>query len=245
MQPDERIVNYMKERNRYAGTVACVIAVQLFALAVFFLMYALVAGKAFYSLSEDTAKVIIIAITGVVTVFLCILNFLTVVRGRKVYITKPDSIAIRDASEAVRLAYDTARSVLIFKITYSLVFLTVSGLVYITLLILMEDGLMAGLYGRIACCVVSAACVLIAYPCIDRISCYRALLGETHELYIDNGRNPAFAYILAFALPISVGLWYSLRFYGPRGDIAWIVFPITALLALAVSFLANWSKQDV
>ena len=245
MEPDERIVNYMKERNTYAKTVACVLAVQLFALAVYFLLYALIAGSAFYSESEDIAKFVMIVISAIIAACLCVLNFLTVARAGKVYITKPDSIAIRDAKDAVRLAYDTARPVLIFKITYSLVFLTVSGLVYITMLILMEDQYIGELYGRIACAVIAAACILIAYPCLDRISCYRALLGETHEMYIDRGHSPASAYVFAFVVPVTICAWYVLRYYGARRDIAWIVFPASALLALAVTFLVSWNRQDV
>lgn len=245
MQPDERIVNYMKERALYAKTVACVLAVQLFALAVYFLMYALVASDAFYSLSEDSAKIIMIAIATVIAVFLCVVNFLTVIKHRKVDITKPDGISIRDAHDTVRLAYDTARPVLMLKITYALVLLTVSGIVYIILSMLMEDPTLAGLYGRIVCCIVSAAAILIAYPCIDRISCYRALLGETHELYMGRGHNPVSAYVFALAVPVAICAWYILRYYGPRRDIAWIVFPVSALLALAVTFLVGWNRQDV
>ena len=245
MEPDERIVNYMKERNTYAKTVACVLAVQLFALAVYFLLYALIAESAFYSESEEIAKFVMIIISSIIAVWLCIMNFMTVVRARKVYITKPDSIAIRDAKDTVRLAYDTARPVLIFKITYSLVLLTVSGIVYIIIQIFTEDQNIGQLFGRIACAVIAAVCILAAYPSVDRISCYRALLGETHELYIDRGHNPLLAYVLAFASPLTICVWYSLRYYGPRQDIAWIVFPASALICLAVAFLVSWNRQDV
>ncbi len=244
MQPDERIVNYMKERNGYAKTVACVIAVQLFALAAYFLMYSLVVGDVFYSLSTDSARVVIMVIAAVIAVFLCVVNCMTVIKRNKVYITRPDSVSIRDTHDAVRLAYDTARPVLILKITYSLVLLTVSGIVYITLMILIQDQFFAGLYGRIVCCIFAAVAVLIAYPCIDRISCYRALLGETHELYVDRGNNRVSAYIAALALPLSLCLWYVLRFFGTRGDIAWIVFPVTLLFGLAIAFLAAWTGRE-
>ncbi len=243
MQPDERIVNYMKVRNGYAKTVACVIAVQLFALAAYFLLYSLEAGGAFYSLSENKAKAIMICVAVVIAVLLCVVNVLTVIKRRSVNITKPDSISIRDAYDTVRLAYDTARPVLIYKITYSLVFLTVSGIVYIILEIMMENVILAGLYGRIVCCIIAAISTLIAYPCIDRIACYRALLGETHELFIDRGVGKVFSYIVAFALPLSICLWYILRYFGPKGDIAWIVFPVVALFGLATGFLAEWNKR--
>lgn len=244
MQADERIVNYMKERADYAGTVACVVAVQLFALAVYFCFYALVAGGVFLSGSAETGKVIVIAISAAIAAGLCVVNFLTAIRSRKVYITRPDRTAINDAKEIVRIAYDTARPVLIFKITYSLVMLTVSGVIYITLLIIMEDQVLANIYGRIVVCLICGVAILIAYPCIDRIACYRALLNETHVLYYDIRPNTALMYILSFSVPICVCVWYALRYYGSAQDIAWTVFPFTALFVLAIAFLVKWKGQE-
>ena len=235
----------MKERNEFARTVAGVIAVQLFALAVYFCLYALFAGKALYSGSEKTGKVVMISICAVIAVLVCVINILTVMRHDKVYITRPDSIAIKDAYEVVRLAYSTARPVLIFKITYCLVIMTSAGIVYIMLLTFMQDQALAGLYGRIVCCLAVAAAVMIAYPCIDRIACYRALLGETHHLYIDVRPSKTPGYILAVALPVCVCLWYVLRYYGPDGSIAWMVYTVSALFFLAVSFLIKWSVSTV
>ena len=243
MQADERIVNYMKARSEQAGTVACVVAVQLFALAVYFCLYALIAGGVFYSLTENTGKIIILVTAGVIAVLLVVINSFTVIRSKKVYITRPDSIAIRDGSEVVREAYTTARPVLIYKITYSLVIVAVGCLVNIMLKIFMEDQALAVIYGRIVFCLITAFAIIIAYPCIDRIACYRALLNETHDLYYDTVPDKCLMYVMAFAVPLSVCLWYSLRYYGPRPDIAWIVFPLTALLAIAVSFLRNWAAD--
>ena len=233
----------MKVRNDHARTVACTIALQLFALAVDFCMYALIAGGAFYSLTEKTGKIISISIAVAVTVGLCVMNVLCVISSRKVYITKPDSIAIREGEEAVRLAYSTARPVLIYRITLSAVILTVSGLVYIMLSIFMEDKALAEIYGRIVCSLFIAGTVIAAYPCLDRISCYRALLGETHELYIDEKQNRALMYIAAFAVPVSICIWYVMRYFLDRPDIAWIVFPVTALFGLAIAFLINWTAD--
>ncbi len=241
MSTDEQIVNYMKERYNYAKTVASVIAVQLFALAVYFCIYALIAGGVFYSLSEKTGKIISVALAFAIAAGICVINVMTVIRSKSVYISRPDAIALREYKETVRYAYDTARPVLIYKITYSLVIVGASGLVYIMLLIGMEDKNLAGMYGRIVCCLALAVAILIAYPCFDRIGCYRALLGETHELITDNKQSKAFGYVASFALPLSLFTWYALRFYGPRGDIAWAVFPFTALFALAFIFLANWT----
>ena len=242
--PDERIVSYMKERDRFARAVACTAAVQLFALAVYFCMYAFIYGKSLYSLSEDTGKVIAIAIASVIAAGLCVVNCLMVIRGNKVYITRPDRIALRDAEEVVRIAYSTARPVLIYKITYSLVIMACSGLVYIIFMTFIEDEQLSHLYGRIACCILCAAAVLIAYPCIDRVACYRSLLGETHELYYDIKPDKVLSYELAIAVPLCICLWYILKYYGNYPKTAWIVFPVTALFALAIPFLAARARDS-
>ncbi len=243
MTPDDRIVSYMKERDAYARCVATVIAVQLFALAVYFCMYALIAGDVFYSLSEGPGKVVIMAFAAAIAVVLCIVNYLTAIRSKKVYITRPDKIALNDGQEIVRIAYDTARPVLIYKITYSLVIMSISGLVYITLMIFIDDISLARIYGRIVCCIFSAVAVLIAYPCIDRIACYRALLNETHILYYDIKPNKPLMYILSFTAPLVVCLWYALRYYVGDSATAWVVFPVAALFILAIAFLANWTAE--
>jgi hypothetical protein len=232
----------MKERNDRAKTVACAIAVQLFALAVYFCLNALMSSGMFLSLSEEAGKVLIISLAAAIAIGICVLNFMTVIRGKKVYITRPDSIALRDGEEVVDIAYATARPVLIYKITCSLVVMAAAGLVYIRLLDFMEDQGAAGLYGKIICCIASAIAVLTAYPCIDRISCYRALLGQTHELSIDTAPTRALSYIMAFAVPASVFAWYVMRYFGSKRDIAWIVFPVCLLFALAFAFLAEWKK---
>ena len=243
MQPDERIVNYMKERNGFARAVACTVAVQLFALAVYFCLYTVISTDAFYSLSQKTGKVILIVLAAVIAVGLCVVNVLMVIKGKKVYITRPDSIAVRDAKETVEIAYRTARAVLIYKITYSMVLLTAGGIVYIMLEIFMDNKDLAGLYGRIICCIISAAAVLIAYPCIDRIACYRALLGETHDLVYDIRPDTVLMYVLSVATPLCIYLWYVLRYYTDHADTAWIVFPVTLLFALAIPFLIGRAKM--
>ena len=243
LQPDERIVNYMKERNGFARAVACTVAVQLFALAVYFCLYTVISTDAFYSLSQKTGKVILIVLAAVIAVGLCVVNVLMVIKGKKVYITRPDSIAVRDAKETVEIAYRTARAVLIYKITYSMVLLTAGGIVYIMLEIFMDNKDLAGLYGRIICCIISAAAVLIAYPCIDRIACYRALLGETHDLVYDIRPDTVLMYVLSVATPLCIYLWYVLRYYTDHADTAWIVFPVTLLFALAIPFLIGRAKM--
>ncbi len=234
----------MKARHEQARTVACVIAVQLFGLAIYFCLYALIAGGVFYSLSEKPGRVVIIVTACILAVLIIILNMLTVIKYNKVYITRPDSIALRDGADVVREAYNTARPVLIYKITCSLVIMTAAGLVNIMLLTFMEDQTLAVVYGRIVCCVLAALAIIIAYPCIDRISCYRALLNETHDLHYDIKPNKALMNIVSFAVPFSICLWYCLRYYGPKPDIAWITFPITALFALAITFLCGWAAND-
>lgn len=240
---DDRIADYMKARNKQAQMTATAVAVQLFALTVFYAMYALSVSGLFWSLSANAGKIIMIATAVVISVFLCVVNTMSVIRSDVVYITRPDSISLRDGQEAVRLAYRTARPVLIYKITCSLVIMTVSGIVYITLLILMKDEALANIYGRIVCSAVLALVIMTAYPCIDRIACYRSLLNETHELYMDIKPNRPLMFTISVAVPLSVCLWYILRYYGNSPKIAWITFPVTALFAFAISFLFNWTRE--
>lgn len=239
MQADDRITAYMKERNEAAKTFASTIAVQLFALSIYYALYALIAGGVFYSMSEKTGKIVIAVIASVIAVCLAVVNVLAVIKSRKVYITRPDNTALRDSEEIVTLAYDTARPVLIYKITYSLVIVAAAALVYIIFQILMEDQALAVIYGRIIVSLGTAAAVIIALPCIDRIACYRALLGQTHDLYYDRRPDRPLMYTLAVTIPLCILAWYLLRYFGPRGDIAWIVFPAVAIFALAVPFLVN------
>ena len=241
---DDRIVNYMKVRSDHAKTVACVIAVQLFVLAVYFCMYALIAGHVFLSLSEEAGKIIMITVASGLAAGVVVVNFLTVIHGKKVDITRPDSLAMRDGEEVVRIAYTTARPVLIYKITYSIVIVAAGVLVNIILLSFLEDQILAGLYGRIVICLCLSAAVLIAYPCIDRIACYRALLGESHVLYYDRKGNRLPGYIAAFCVPVCICLWYVFRYFARFSDIAWVIFPFVALFALAISFLIN-IKSDI
>ncbi len=237
--PDERIVNYMKERDRCARTFSCIVSMQLIVLALYFGMYIPFAKGSFYSLSEDIATLALVVMASLVAIVLIIVNILAVIRFKKVYITRPDRVSIRDAADVVDLAYDTARPVLIYKITYSLVMIVTGGLVYIMLTIFMDNQFIAGLYGRIICCFLCAGAFVIAYPCIDRIACYRALRGETHELSYDVRPNMPLMYILAFCVPISICVWYILKFPGQMKDTAFIVFLITALFALAIAHLAG------
>lgn len=244
MQADERIVNYMKERSSFAKMLASVIAVQLFALAVYFCLYALFFGGVFYSQSAHTGKIITIVVSAVIAAVLCVVNYLTAIRSKKVYITRPDRIAINDTFEIIRVAYDTARPVLIFKITYSLVIVAASVAVYIIIAVLMEDQALAAIYGKIVICMAIAAAVMIAYPCIDRIACYRALLNETHELSYDTPFGMAPLYILSFAIPLTVCGWYVVRYYSPGPWIAMVIILASALFSFAISFLAGWASDD-
>ena len=157
MHADDRIIDYMKERNRYAATAACAAAVQLFALAVYLCIYALIAGGVFYSLSEKGGKIFAAAVCAVIAAGLVIFNICCVIKGKKVDITRPDSIAIRDSSEVVRLAYRTARPVLIYKITWWLVILAASPLVYIILVTAMDDQTLAPVYAKIIIYIIGKA----------------------------------------------------------------------------------------
>ena len=242
--PDERIADYMKERAKYARTVSCAVSVQLIALAFYFGVYILIDRDAFYSMSKNMAELIAVILAVIVAVCVFVVNYFTVIRSRKVYITRPDGVAIRDAREVVELAYKTARPILIYKITYSLVIMTVSGIVYIIFLMMIDNQFIAGIYGKIVCCLCISAAVYIAYPCVDRISCYRALLGQTHELSFDVRPNRAFMFILSAAVPFSICLWYAFRLYGQILESSWVIFPVTALFTLAISFLINWSVDS-
>ena len=219
-------------------------AAQLFALAVYFCVYALILGGVFYSLTQKTGTVLTVTVCAALAIGLCIVNIMTVIRSKSVYINRPDSIAIRDGREVVDLAYSTARPVLIYKITCSLVIVAVSVMVHIMFSVIMEDQILARLYGLSVICVATGVAVITAYPCIDRIACYRALRGETHDLAYDVKPDTVFKYILAVSVPVSICVWYSLRCYGSSPAIAWIVFPITALFVLAAGFLYNWVKDQ-
>lgn len=252
MNLDDRIVSYMKVRNEYAKTAAFMAAAQLYAIAGFLCMYALVAGNVFYSRSAGTVKLIIYVITIVISVGLCVVNVLTCRKSKEVYIKSPDYIAVRSGEEIVREAYRVARPVLIQKITLYLILLPASGVVYIMLRIFLNNEALANIYGKLVVTLAVALFVSNAVPCIDRITCYRILLNEIHIPHIGMAsegkserdmRNISAGYIVSVAVPLCICIWSILRFYGNRQEIAWIVFPITALLAMAACFLVLWTLE--
>lgn len=243
MELDERVIKYMKVRNEFAKTVANLATAQLFSIASFYCMYALYSGGVFSSGSLTFAKITILSVMCIISVVLCVINALTVKRSKKVNIMLPDSIAVRSAQEVVREAYIIARPVLIQKITGALLVLPATGLVYIILIIFMDNRSLCDNYGKIMLFLGLAAIVSIAAPCVDRINCYRLLLNEIHISYMrdtDNKKRMIFGYVIAGAVPLSILIWSLLRFYSTSQSIAWITFPITFLVAAAAFFLVGW-----
>lgn len=246
MELDERIINYMKVRNEYAKTVANVAAAQLFSVASFYCMYALYSGGVFYSGSLTYAKFTILAVMILISVSLCVVNVFTVMKAKKVYIRYPDTIATRSGEEVIREAYVIARPVLIQKITGALLVLPFSVLVYIMLINYVSDEALANVYGKIVVMLGLAVFVSTAFPCIDRINCYRKLLNEIHvpvNMDADNKKNTIIGYVFGIAVPVSVCIWSLMRFYSMNQSLAWVTFPIALLLVLAVSFLVGWTVE--
>lgn len=246
MDFDERIINYMKVRSEYAKTVAYVAAAQLFAVAGFYCMYALYSGGVFYSGSLTYAKITILSIMVLVSIGLCVVNVFTMMKGKMVDIKYPDSISTRQGEEVVREAYMVARPVLIQKITFSALGIPLSILVNIILRIYVNQYKLASTYGMIAILLATAVFLSVAFPCMDRINCYRALLNEIHvyvDLKLNSKKKLAFRYIFAVSIPITVCIWSLLRFYSHSQDIAWITFPISALISLAACFLTGWCME--
>ena len=248
MELDERIVNYMKVRNEYAKMAAHVAASLLFMLASFLCMHALYVGQVFYSKSLDAVEMAIFIIAVILSACICIVNILTCKKARRVYIKYPDSIAIRNSSDVVREAYYIARPVLIQKITLWTVILFTTGLVYIMLMIFLEDPVMAQIYGKIIVCLGAGVFVSSVVPCIDRLYCYRMLLGEvfvrsdfTDEKSIK--KRQAVGYVLSVVVPVTVCVWYLIRYYGVKRELAWVAFPFTALFTFAVIFLIEWKPE--
>lgn len=249
MELDERIINYMKIRNEYARMIANVAASLLFALAGFFCLYALYAGGVFYSGSLRTAKTIIFTLTILISIAVSVIGVLASKKIRRVYIKYPDAIALRGSEDVVREAYFIARPVLIHKITLWCLVFPSAALVYIMLMIFMEDYVLAEIYGKIVLSLAAAIFTSSVIPCFDRIVCYRGLLNEIHVLSDISDeqytkRKQVTGYILSIAVPAMMCVWFLMRHYSNYKSIAWIVLPIGALLAFAVIFLSGWVIQE-
>lgn len=157
---------------------------------------------------------------------------------------RPDFIAIRQSNDTCIEAYKIARPVLIYKITWGILCMTISGLVYIFLRIFLNRSEISGVYGRVVVTLLLGVGILLIIPSLDRIRAYRVVLKEVHDF----GQSPyiweVVFKIAAILTPISIDTWYILRFYTDKMATGWIVFPMVALFGLAISYLVNWVKED-
>ena len=243
MNLDSSLVDYMKERAELAKLIACAMSVQCFVLAVFFCAYGLCYNHFALSKSMAAFRMGIIIASVVFSICLAVFNVFICIRYRKICQHKPDYIALRQSEDVTEEAFMIARPVLIFKITLALFITFMSGLAYILLVILMDRAEMAGIYGRIIVCLALAAVFVIGFPAFDRIYAYRCVLRQLPGFLNDNGRY----YLglgIAVLTPLSICGWYIMRFFTGKCDIAWIVFPMTALFGTAVVYLINWLSDE-
>lgn len=244
MELDSQIVKYMQKRAELATNVAGALAAQCFVLAVFFCAYGLFKSGVVFSKSEDIAKVIIIVISIVITVALCVFNVMLCIKLQSLQKLYPDEIALRQSFDTVDAAYEIARPILIFKITASIVVMTLGGLAYIFLMILLEKSFMSGIYGKIAASSLFGVALLIGLPSFDRIKVYLEMMNVRHA--DRNSLRGIFPYAIAVAigLPVSIEGYYIMKCYAGKSDIAFIVFWMVALFALAFAYLSGFINKD-
>lgn len=240
MELDSQIIKYMQKRAEYAVHIASAVAAQCFVLAVFFCTYGLISSGIVYSKSENTAKIIVIAICAVISIGMSVFNVMLCLKYKLIAAMYPDEIALRQSYDTVWSAFDIAKPVLTLKISISAIMIFCSGLVYIFLLIFLEKSFMAGIYGRIGVCILSGAACIHGFPAIDRIMTYKAMLKERYDTKESMLR--VYPYLIAggVAIPFSVCLWYIIRFYTEKGNIAFIVFPMIMLFSAAFAYLSEY-----
>jgi len=237
---DSSLVEYMRKRAEFAKLFACALSVQCFVLAVFFCAYGLCYNQFVFSKSMETFRMSIIIASIVISFCLVAFDIFVCIRYKALYSDRPDYVALRQSSDVVREAYKIARPILIFKITLAGMFTVLGGLIYILLVTLSGRSDMSGIYGRIVVCLCLAAAFTMGLPAWDRINAYRCALREIHVLADEDLRNYHLSLGLAILTPTSICAWYIMRFYTMKSEIAWIVFPMTALFGLAIVYLINW-----
>ena len=243
MDLDSVLVEYMKERAELAKHAACMVAVQCFAIAVFFCSYGLI--KSYYAEGTQigAAQYGAIALAIVISILLSIFNVLVCIRYRRILLKRPDDIALRQSHDTVKQAYGLARPILIWKITLSIAIMLAGGLAYILIVILMDRSGNAGIYGRVVVFVCMAIAIFVGLPCVDRIQAYRYMLNEIH-LFSGKGNGAYyFAMVASVGVPASICAWFILRSFTEKRDIAWIVFPMVAVFGLAIAYLIGWTKD--
>lgn len=243
MELDSRIIKYMQKKAEYAKVYACALSVQCFALAVFFCVYGLYETGLFYSQSREAGRVIIIAVSIILSIGLCVFNIMAVLRYKGFADIYPDDIAINQSKETVEEAYGIARPVLVLKITMSIALMLLSGLIYIMLMIFMQKSFMAGIYGRIELFIIVGFSIMIGIPCIDRIMTYKEMLKVRYCKKDDMTWLYPYIMVTGIGLPVSICVWYLLRCYWDKKETAWIVFPMTALFMLAFAYLSDFMKK--
>lgn len=244
MDLDTCLVEYMRKRAELAKLIACAISVQCFVLAVFFCAYGLCYNQFAMSKSVKAFRFSIIVGAVIFSIGLAVFNTFVCMRYKEICSSEPDYIALRQSNDVVWEAYMIGRPILIFKITISLLITSLSGLIYIMLVVLTDRSEMAGIYGRIVVVILLGIAILIGLPCIDRIYTYRCVLREIHGFNGDNGNKYLIGIGISVLTPLSICGWYILRFFTEKSEIAWIVFPMTALFGLAIIYLISWIKQD-
>lgn len=244
MELDLRVVRYMENRAECAKTVAGACCAQCFVLAVLFCLYGLLGSGFVDSKTMPTARLLTICFSAVVSVALSVFCAQVCIKSKSVSILEPDSIALRQSRQTVWEAYVIARPVLVYKITLGILSLLVSGLAYIIIMILLNRSFIATIYAKVAVCLLGALGVYLVVPSLDRIASYRRMLNETHyDVTMSAGVYRA-CMAVAILEPLTVFVWYFIRFYTGKNEIAWIVFPIIMLFATAIVYLMGWTKEN-
>lgn len=240
MELDAGLVSYMRKRAEFAKLFACVIAVQCFVIAVFFCAYGIYISQFASTPRLVIAKNIIMGIAILISCVICVFGILVSIKFKANIEDVPDRIAIRQGEETVREAYRLARPILIYKITCAIALALVSGILYIMIMIVLDRSFMADIYAKTAVWIILAFVLMMAVPAIDRIEAYRTVLNENHSLYADRQNTFCALIAVSVGMPFSVCIWYIWRYYLDNTGIAWIIFPVTALFALSMVYLANY-----
>lgn len=242
---DETLIEYMKKRAEYVRLVSAALAAQCLIVAVFFCAYGLRIKHFVFGGSEDLTKHIIICVAIVLTICISVFNVMVCIKYKRLAEERPDAIALRQSKETVYAAYYIARPILIHKVTVSLAIMFLSGLIYIIVVTVLKRAEIAGMYGRIIVCVAMAISVQYGLPSLDRIESYRSMTGERHVSVHDSMKLYWYSIVAAVGIPVSLCIWYILRYFSEQNSIAWIVFPIFALFGFAIAFLINWSVSGL
>ena len=244
MEAEALLIDYMKKRAEFAKLSASGVVVQCFALAVFFCSYGLT--SAYFSDSDCAAssKTIAILLCIIISVLVSVYLVFICFRYKVLLGMTPDKDIMRDGRSFVRQAYILSRPLLIYRITVGILIMLLSGLVYIILIIALGRMSMAAVYGRIVVSVLTGIAGYVILPALDRIMAYRKALKEDGLTESSEYRRNRYylRMIVSVALPLSICVWYIIRFYSSNSDIGWMVFPLVALFGLAIYYLIGFAR---